>query len=125
MSIKYPYLQNEYINDINSIEGFGIGIKFKIDSGRLLITKVLENLPAHKCGILPDDEIISINQENISEKNLNTESVVSKLKGQKDTFVKLGIKREGKKELIYFNVKREALPVRFTMNLVFPIDFFE
>ena len=60
---------------------------------------------------------VSINQS----KELTNEQAMAKLKGPKDSKIKLGIKRTGQKELLHFTVTRGDIPVK-SIDAAYMVD---
>lgn len=79
----------------SSMEGEleGIGAYIGIEQSRILIISPIQGSPAQKAGLKPNDEIIEINGEDIKGKPLY--EVVTKIKGPKDTEVKITVLRDG------------------------------
>ena len=89
----------------------GIGISFNMQTDTILVISVISKGPAEKAGVLPFDRIITINDSVFSGKNMSQEKIVSTLRGEKYSKVKLGVKRGGEDELLYFDVTRDDVPL--------------
>ena len=89
----------------------GIGISFNMQTDTILVISVISKGPAEKAGVLPFDRIITINDSVFSGKNMSQEKIVSTLRGEKYSKVKLGVKRGGEAELLYFDVTRDDVPL--------------
>ena len=86
----------------------GIGVSFVMERDTVNVMSVIKNGPAEKVGILAGDRIITADTTSlVAMKNTD---VMKHLKGPKGTRVKLGIKRHGTPELIYFHVVRGDIP---------------
>ena len=70
---------------------FGVGILLHVDNKRILVTKVTPNSPADSAGIRAGDQIISINNEKLSE--LSIRLINDKLEGSKGSIVSVIIYR--------------------------------
>lgn len=107
------YTQEEYKEMMESSSGMfeGIGAYLSQDpnTNQVTVVRPIKGSPAEDAGILSDDIIIEVDGENVEDFDLNL--VVSKIRGPKDSQVKLGIKREGETELLYFDVKRDTINV--------------
>jgi carboxyl-terminal processing protease len=69
----------------------GIGASVSIKNDKIVVSDTYEKMPASLAGVIPGDEILSINQKDINGK---TTSFVSKqLQGQPNTNIKLKYKR--------------------------------
>ena len=74
----------------------GIGAMLQMDGAAVKIVEPIENSPAEKVGIKPDDVIVRVDGKPILGKDLN--DVVKMIRGEEGTQVRLGILR-GKKEM--------------------------
>ena len=77
----------------------------------IVVVNVLPGGPAEKAGLKTFDRIITINDSLYAGNNSDQEKVKSILRGLKNSVVKLGIKRKGEPELIYFDVTRGDVPL--------------
>ena len=97
----------------------GIGVSFVMERDTVNVMSVIKNGPAEKVGILAGDRIITADTTSLVAMN-NTE-VMKHLKGPKGTRVKLGIKRHGTPEMIYFHVVRGDIP-KVSIDASYMID---
>lgn len=89
----------------------GIGVQFNMMDDTLLVIQPTLKGPSEKAGIIAGDRIITVNDTTIAGVKMSTEDIMNRLRGPKGTKVKLGIKRTGIAELIYFTVTRDKIPV--------------
>lgn len=89
----------------------GIGVSFNMQTDTILIISVIPKGPAEKAGLLPFDRIITINDSIYSGNNTSQTKIMRTLRGAKNSTVKLGVKRGGAPDLIYFEVTRGDVPV--------------
>ena len=96
-----------------SLEGSfeGIGVQFNILEDTLFVIQPVSKGPSERVGILAGDRIVSVNDTAIAGVKMSREEIMSRLRGPKDTKVKLGIVRDGVKGISYFTVKRDKIPV--------------
>ncbi|QGQ48114.1 S41 family peptidase [Metabacillus sediminilitoris] len=87
----------------------GIGAEVGMKSGKVTIVSPFKGSPAEKAGLQPNDQIISINGENVEGLNLN--ETVLKIRGKKGTKVKIEVLRANSKEKLSFNVIRDEIPL--------------
>lgn len=99
----------------------GIGIQFRIQSDTININSIVKGGPSEKIGLMPGDQIITVDGAPFVGKKVTNESAMSKLKGKKGSEVKLGIKRFGQKGLLSFTVTRGEIPVT-SVNAAYMID---
>lgn len=96
--------------------GIGAYISQNTDIGYAQISKVIKNTPAEESGLMQDDIIYKVNDEDMQGKDSNY--VVSKIKGDEHTYVKITVIRENEKDPIDFDVERrkiETPTVEYTM----------
>jgi len=90
----------------------GVGIEFNIRQDTLHVQNVISNGPAERAGVLAGDKIVTVDGQPFTGKTLNNEEAMRRLKGPKDTRVKLGIMRYGDKRLHEVTVTRGDIPTR-------------
>jgi carboxyl-terminal processing protease len=99
----------------------GIGVQFSIQNDTVMVVDVISGGPSSKLGILQGDRIVTVNDTLLAGKGIKNEKVLSKLRGEKGTKVKVGIKRKGFKELISFEIKRGEIPI-YSVDVSYMID---
>jgi carboxyl-terminal processing protease len=87
----------------------GIGVSFIMEKDTVNVMSVIHGGPAEKVGILAGDRIITADKTSLV--GMESNEVMKHLKGEKGTKVKLGIRRNGSKDILYFTVKRGDIPV--------------
>ena len=85
----------------------GIGASIKKRNNKTLISELYENSPAEKSGLIPGDEIKTIDEIEISNKTL--EEIGSLLKGPAESIINLKIIRNN--QLLEKLVKREKIQI--------------
>ena len=99
----------------------GIGVQFSIQNDTVMVVDVVSGGPSSKLGILQGDRIVTVNDTLLVGKGLKNEKVLSKLRGEKGTQVKVGIHRKGFKDLIAFNITRGDIPI-YSVDVSYMID---
>lgn len=89
----------------------GIGVVFNMSSDTIVVMNVVPKGPSDKVGILSGDRIMTIDDSLVAGKKIPQDKIVRTLRGKRGTKVKLGIKRSGLDELVYFTVERDKIPV--------------
>lgn len=89
----------------------GIGIQFQMIEDTLLVVQPVSNGPSEKVGILAGDRIVAVNDSAIAGIKMSTEDIMSRLRGPKNSEVKLTVVRRGVNETLYFTVKRDKIPI--------------
>ena len=88
----------------------GVGIEFTIRQDTIHVQNVIKNGPAERAGILAGDKIVSVDGKPFVGKVVTNEEAQHRLKGPKDTKVKIGVMRYGHKVVKYFTVTRGEIP---------------
>ncbi|MBQ3437375.1 MAG: S41 family peptidase, partial [Fusobacterium sp.] len=93
--------------------GVGMVIQKKVNEP-LIVVSPIEDGPAYKAGIKPKDKITEINGKSIY--SLTSEESVKKLKGTKDTTVKVTVYREINDTTKVFELKREEIELKYVKH---------
>ena len=108
------YIPKEDLEMVNSeLAGSfsGIGVQFTIQQDTVRIVAVIAGGPSEGVGVLAGDKLISVDDSTFTGKKINNEKVMRTLRGEKGTRVKLGIKRAGVSETLFYTVTRGDIPV--------------
>ncbi len=90
----------------------GVGIEFTIRHDTLHVQNVIKNGPAERAGLIAGDKIVTVDDQNFTGKTLTNEEAMHRLKGPKDTKVKLGVLRNREKKIRNFVVTRGDIPTK-------------
>ena len=88
----------------------GVGIEFTIRKDTIHVQNVVKNGPAQRAGLLAGDKIVSVDGKPFVGKIVTQDEAMRRLKGTKDTKVKIGVVRYGQKAVKYFTVTRGDIP---------------
>lgn len=88
----------------------GIGVEFTIRQDTIHVQNVISNGPAERAGVLAGDKIISVDCKPFVGKIVTDEEAKHRLKGPKDTKVKIGVLRYGSKKPKYITITRGEIP---------------
>ena len=116
-SAKDVETQNESLN--GSFEG--IGVQFNMNEDTLVVIQPVSGGPSEKVGIMAGDKIVTVNDTAIAGVKMSRENIMKRLRGPKNTKVKLGIIRQGVKGIQTFTVTRDKIPV-YTIDAYYMID---
>lgn len=90
----------------------GVGVEFTIRQDTIRIQNVIKNGPADRAGLIAGDKIVNIDGKPFVGKIVTNEEAMRRLKGPKDTKVKIGVLRYGQKQPKYFTVTRGDIAQR-------------
>ena len=90
----------------------GVGIEFTIRHDTLHVQNVIKNGPSERAGLIAGDKIVMVDDKPFTGKTLTNEEAMHRLKGPKDTKVKLGIMRGREKTIRNFVVTRGDIPTK-------------
>jgi len=92
----------------------GIGIRFFVIRDTVCVTNVLEGSPSKLAGLLAGDKILKVDGESIVGKKISNDEIMSKLKGNEGSAVKIQLLRKGKK--IEKTLIRGTIPVESILS---------
>lgn len=88
----------------------GVGIEFTIRNDTIHVQNVVKNGPAERAGIVAGDKIVTVDGKPFVGKKVTNEEAMRRLKGPKDTKVKIGVIRYGEKGIRQFTITRGDIP---------------
>ncbi|WP_319799478.1 lmo1851 family serine protease [Jeotgalibacillus aurantiacus] len=87
----------------------GIGAEIQSINGLITVVSPIKGSPAEKAGILPNDQILSVDGESI--RGMSATDAVMLIRGEKGTEVTLTIQRQGSDEPIEVTITRDDIPL--------------
>ena len=111
-SVYITARDGEIANDDLRGSFFGIGIEFVIRQDTIRVQNVIGNGPAERAGVLAGDKIVEVDDSVFVGKKCTNEEAMHRLKGPKDTKVKLGILRYGENKLRHITITRGEIPTK-------------
>ena len=111
-SVYITAREGEIANDDLRGSFSGIGIEFTIRQDTIRVQNVISNGPAERAGLLAGDKIVEVDDSVFVGKKVTNEEAMHRLKGPKDTKVKLGILRYGEKKIQHITVTRGEIPTK-------------
>lgn len=102
--------ENKEFQDIMEGTLEGIGAELTVKNGLLTVISPLNDSPAKKAGLQPEDVIYKIDGELVED--MSFEQAVLKIRGQKGTKVILTILRKGHEEPIDLSITRNTINIK-------------
>lgn len=99
----------------------GIGVQFSIQEDTVRVIEVVSGGPSSKVGILPGDRIVTVNDSLIAGVDVQNQTVLNLLRGEKNTSVTVGIVRKGYDEKLEFDINRDDIPL-ISVDVSYMID---
>lgn len=108
MGYMDPETSQMVFSDLSGeFEGIGATVRKDEETGALLIVRPLPGSPAEQAGILPGDEIVTVDGEDITQ--MEQEVIITLVRGPAGTDVVLGVRREGSEDIIEITVTRARI----------------
>ncbi|MFT4782101.1 MAG: carboxyl-terminal processing protease, partial [Pseudohongiellaceae bacterium] len=98
----------------NNMKGdfVGLGVNFYTFNDTITVIRTIEGGPSEKAGIKAGDRILMADGDSIFGKEWSNADIISKLKGEKGSRVRLSIFRKGEDHLLEIKVKRDIVPIK-------------
>lgn len=120
-SVYIPASSLKAVNEDLDGSFSGVGISFTIQNDTVTVIEVVSGGPAEKVGVMAGDRIVSIDGEPFTGPQITNETVMTTLRGEKGSTVKLGIKRNSSKKELAYDVTRGDIPVT-SIDAAYMID---
>lgn len=89
----------------------GIGVQFNIIKDTIAVVSPISGGPSERLGIRSGDKIVVIEDTVVAGIGITNRDVISKLRGDKGTKVRVKIFRRGVKDLIDYTIERDKIPI--------------
>lgn len=89
----------------------GIGIQFNLLTDTLYVIQVIPGGPSEKVGLMAGDRIIQVNDTVIAGVKMKNTDIMKRLRGPKDTKVRVKVLRNNAPDLIEFTITRGKIPM--------------
>lgn len=89
----------------------GIGVEFHMIEDTMAILSVTDDGPAFRAGVEKGDKIVTVNDSLVAGVEIDSDDLVYMLKGEKGTFVRLGIARGRVDSLLQLKITRGEIPI--------------
>ena len=99
----------------------GIGISFMLVNDTIGVVEIIPGGPSEKVGLMAGDQIVMIDDSVATGSKMTNSEVMKRLRGDKGSKVKLGIKRQNTSKMLTFTVTRGDIPVN-SVDTYYMID---
>lgn len=89
----------------------GIGVSFFMERDTVSVVRVIPDGPSKRAGLLAGDRILIANQDTLYGRQLTSEAIVERLRGEEESLVNLSIYRPITKEQLEVPLRRGAVPI--------------
>ncbi|MEN9447590.1 MAG: hypothetical protein RJA25_880 [Bacteroidota bacterium] len=120
-SVYLPPLEMKHEAEIMAGNFEGIGIEFSIQKDTIQVVTPISGGPSEQAGISAGDKIIKINDTIVAGIKISNDMVMKKLKGPKDTKVKITVLKANNHKLISYTIKRDKIPL-YSVDAGFMLD---
>ncbi|MBF6609341.1 MAG: PDZ domain-containing protein [Flavobacterium sp.] len=111
-SVYIPPSDQELVAQSMKGDFVGIGVNFYMYKDTVAVIMPIEGGPSHRAGILSGDRILYADSDKLFGRELPTDSLFNKLKGQIDSEIQLTIFRKSENKKLKFNVRRDVVPIK-------------
>ncbi len=108
------YITAEQLREVNEqLEGSfdGIGVEFMILEDTIVVVSPLSGGPSEAAGILAGDKIVAVEDSVIAGEPMSNRDVMNLLRGEKGSEVQVGILRGNERQVRYFTITRDEIPM--------------
>jgi carboxyl-terminal processing protease len=116
---SYFMLPHQFAKSMEGYEGYyyGVGINIEIIHGKIYVFSTIEDSPAFNAGILPGDQIVTVNGKSVSGlKNEELSNRLNTTRGEDNIII--SIQRPGYERELTFSLKKEKISIK---SIKFPL----
>jgi carboxyl-terminal processing protease len=99
----------------------GIGVSFNMTDDTVAIINTIPNGPSEMVGVMAGDRIIMVDDSLVAGIGMPSDDIVKKLKGPKNTVVKVSIYRRAEADLLDFEITRDDIPI-YSVDVAYMVD---
>ncbi|MBD1259884.1 PDZ domain-containing protein [Maribacter polysiphoniae] len=111
-SVYIPKREMEEVSENMKGDFVGIGINFYPYKDTIAVIRTIDDGPSFLKGILPGDRILMADNDTLFGKDLASDNIVEKLKGQKGSYVELTVYRKSEDKTFKVDVRRDVVPIK-------------
>ena len=110
-SIYLPPRDLEAANETLRGNFDGIGVQFNMVEDTILVIQAMRGGPSEKAGIQAGDRIVRVDSVTVAGVKMDQDSIVSLLRGARNTKVTVGVVRKGVEQTLDFEITRGKIPL--------------
>lgn len=110
-SVYIPAVESESLSESMQGNFEGIGVQFRMVQDTIAVSRVMEGGPSERAGLKAGDRILMADQDTLYSKNLQSNQIVSRLKGSAATTVQLKVFRKLQDSILTFDIVRGPVPL--------------
>ena len=111
-SVYIPASEMAELNEPLEGEFDGIGVVFNMATDTVIVLNVIPQGPSDRAGVKAGDRIIEIDDSLVAGRQIPQNRIVRRLRGPRDSKVRLGIERQGISGLVDIEVVRGVIPIK-------------
>ena len=111
-SVYIPKSEMEAVAENMKGDFVGIGIQFKRVKDTITVVRAIKDGPSDVNGIKAGDKILMADKDTLFGKQILNSELITKLKGERGTRVRLKVLKKPENEVFFVNVTRGVVPIR-------------
>ncbi len=111
-SVYIPKSEMEAVAENMKGDFVGIGIQFNRVKDTITVVRAIKGGPSDIKGIKAGDKILMADKDTLYGKKILNNELISKLKGEQGTKVRLKVLKKPENEVFYITIKRDVVPIR-------------
>lgn len=111
-SVYIPKREMDEVSENMKGDFVGIGINFYPYKDTIAVIRTVDDGPSFLKGILPGDRILMADSDTLFGKDLASDNIVEKLKGEKGSYVTLTVYRRSEDKTFRVDVRRDVVPIK-------------
>lgn len=120
-TVFIPSEERQALNETMQGNFVGIGVSFYMVGDTVTVVRVLEGGPSEKAGVLPGDRILRADQDTLFGQGLDSNQIVSRLKGTPRSEVAIELFRPQTDSLFILSLQRGEVPLK-SVNAAFSVN---
>lgn len=111
-SVYIPSSEFDEVSQSMKGDFVGIGVNFYMYKDTVAVIKPIEGGPSEKAGLMAGDRILYAGKDKLFGRNWPSDSLFSRLKGQRNSEIELTVYRKSENKELKFTFKRDVVPIK-------------